>query len=66
MNTIIVLLVLVVIDGEAHTFAAQTAGLAECMVLESKIASVLPKALGKPPQFYAAKCAEVVPFVTAL
>lgn len=66
MNTITVLLVMFILDGEAHTFAAQTAGVAECLVLESKIAEILPKAIGKAPQFYAAKCANVVPFVTAI
>ena len=65
MNTLTLLLILFVLDGEAHTMAVQTAGAAECLVLESKVASVLPKVLGRKPEFYAAKCAELKPFLTA-
>ena len=43
MDAIIVLLVLFVLDGEAHTFAVQTPSAAECIVLESKIAEALPR-----------------------
>jgi len=65
MDIVTLLLVLFVLDGEAHTFAVSTEGPAHCMVLESKVASILPQMLGKKPQFYAASCAEVKPFVTA-
>lgn len=65
MDTIVVLLVMFVLDGEVNTFAVPTEGPAHCMVLESKVASVLPQMLGRKPQFFAAGCAEVKPFVTA-
>lgn len=65
MDTIVILLVLFVLDGEAHTFAVSTEGPAHCLVLESKVASILPQMLGRKPQAYAAKCAEVKPYITA-
>lgn len=65
MGTIVVLLVMFVLDGEAGTFAVKTDGPAHCLVLESKVAGVLPQMLGRKPQFFAAKCAEVKPFLTA-
>lgn len=66
MNAITVLLVLFVLDGEAHTFAVQTPGITECIALESRIAEILPKLLDQPPQFYAAKCAPLTAFETAI
>lgn len=65
MDILTVLLVLFVLDGEAHTFAVSTEGPAHCLVLESKVASILPQMLGRKPQAYAAKCAEVKPYLTA-
>lgn len=65
MDTIVILLVLFVLDGEAHTFAVSTEGPAHCLVLESRVASILPQMLGRKPQAYAAKCAEVKPYITA-
>lgn len=62
----IVLLVLFVLDGEPHNFAVQTAGPEECIALQAKVREILPKLIGKPPQFYAASCAEVKPFTTDL
>ena len=59
------LLVLFILDGEAHSFAVQTNGPAECLVLESKIGDALPKLIGRKPEFYAAKCADLKPFLTA-
>ena len=35
------------------------------MVLESKTVDILPQMLGRKPQAYAAKCAEVKPYLTA-
>lgn len=65
MDTIVILLVLFVLDGEVSTFAVSTEGPAHCLVLESKVASILPQMLGRKPQAYAAKCAEVKPYLTA-
>lgn len=65
MDTIVILLVMFVLDGEASTFAVSTKSMTECMVLESKTVDILPQMLGRKPQAYAAKCAEVKPFVTA-
>ncbi len=65
MDTIVILLVLFVLDGEVSTFAVSTKGMAECMVLESKTVDILPQMLGRKPQAYAAKCAEVKPYLTA-
>lgn len=65
MDTIVILLVLFVLDGEASTFAVNTRGPAECIVMQSKVATILPQMLGRKPEFYAASCAEVKPFVTA-
>lgn len=59
------LLVLFILDGEAHTFAVQAKDPAECVVLESKIGAALPKLIGREPEFYAAKCADLKPFLTA-
>ena len=66
MDTLTVLLVLFVLNGEAGTFAVKTSGPAECAAMKAKVATVLPQMLGKAPQFYAAECAQVVPFVTAI
>ncbi len=60
-----VLLVLFVLDGEVHTFAVDTRGPAECIVMQSKVAEVIPQMLRRKPQFIAAACADVVPLVTA-
>ena len=60
-----VLLVMFILDGEAHTFAVDTKGPAECIVMQSKVAEILPQMLRKKPQFFAASCADVVPLVTA-
>ena len=65
MDTIVILLVLFVLDGEAHTFVVNTRGPAECIVMQSKVATILPQMLGRKPQAYAAKCAEVKPYLTA-
>lgn len=65
MDIVTILLVLFVLDGEAHTFAVTTQGPAHCIVMQSKVASILPQMLGRKPEFYAASCAEVKPFVTA-
>lgn len=59
-----VLLVMFVLDGEAHTFAVDTKGPAECIVMQSKVAEVIPQMLRRKPQFIAAACADVVPLVT--
>ena len=61
MNTIIVLLVLYVLNGEAFTLAVVTPGAAECEVMEAEVAKHLPRMAGGVPQFFAAKCAEVEP-----
>ena len=65
MDTIVILLVLFVLDGEVSTFAVSTKSMTECMVLESKTVDILPQMLGRKPQAYAAKCAEVKPYLTA-
>lgn len=59
------LLVLVIINGEAHTFAAQVETAAQCVVMESSAATWLPQVLGVKPEFFAVKCADLQPFVTA-
>ncbi len=64
MNTVTVLLVLFVLDGEAHTFAVQADSPAECAVMQAKTPEVLKRLTGKTPQFFAASCAEVKPIVT--
>lgn len=48
-----------------YSDAVQTKGTAECIVMQSKVATILPQMLGRKPEFYAASCAEVKPFVTA-
>ena len=66
MDVITVLLVLFILDGEAHTFAVKFPDAASCAAMEMDIAVTLPKLLGRPPQLYAARCAPVVPFMTAI
>ena len=61
-----VLLVMFILDGDAHTFAVETKGPAECIVMQSKVADILPQILRRKPQFFAASCADVHPYVTAL
>lgn len=60
-----VLLVMFILDGEAHTFAVQANSPAECIVMQSKTGAILTELLRKPPQFYAASCAEVKPYLIA-
>ncbi len=55
----IVLLILFVLDGEAHTLAVKTDGQSECVALQSMAPEILPKLIGKAPQFYAPACAKV-------
>ena len=61
-----ILLVLVVLQGEAHTFAVATDSPAQCIVLESSAATWLPQVIGRKPEYFAAKCADVKPFLTAV
>lgn len=65
MNTIAVLLVIFILDGEAHTFAVQAKSPADCIVMESKVGDVLPGLIGRKPEAYAAKCADLKPFLRA-
>ena len=60
---ITVLLIMFVLNGEAHSLAVQAAGPAECEIMKTKIPDVLPKLIGGRPQHFAAACAEVKPFV---
>jgi hypothetical protein len=59
-----ILLVMYVLNGEASTFAVETPGPEECIVMQAQVAEVLPKLIGALPQLFAAACAEVKPFVT--
>jgi len=61
---ITVLLIMFVLNGEAHTLAVQAAGPDECEIMKLKTPDVLPKLIGKNPQFFAAACATVQPFLT--
>ncbi len=61
-----ILLALVVLNGEAHTFAVQPESDAQCIVMEKTAATWLPQLLGGRPQFFAVACADAKPFVTAL
>lgn len=60
-----VLLVLVVLRGEAYSFTVPTESKTECMVLEPSATTWLPQVLNARPQFFAVRCADVQPFVTA-
>ncbi len=61
-----VLLVLVVLNGQAQTFAVQVDTAAQCLIMESSAATWLPRVLEAKPDFFAVKCADLQPYVTAL
>lgn len=60
-----ILLVLVVLNGEPTTFAVSTESRAHCISLETSVQAWLPRLLGAKPEFFAAKCADLTPYVTA-
>ena len=60
-----VLLVMFILDGEAHTFAVNAKSPTECIVMQSKTGAILTEILKRPPQFFASSCAEVKPHLIA-
>ena len=61
-----ILLILFVLDGNPHMLTVQTNGPEVCALMVEQVPEILPKLIGKPPQFYAAACAEVKPFLTGI
>lgn len=54
-----VLLVMFILDNEAHTFVVKPDPGTTCEQLLVKVPAVLPELIGRKPQAFAAACAEV-------
>ncbi len=59
---ITVLLIMFILDGEAHTLVVKPEDGVPCEKLLMSVPKVLPKVIGSLPQAFAASCAEVKVF----
>jgi len=60
-----ILLVFIVLHGDPHTFAVTADSTEQCKIMESTATTWLPRVLKQKPEFFAVKCAEVTPYLTA-
>lgn len=65
MSTIVLLIILVITDGQAHYFVSETESMSDCALKQAMAMSIVPQLTVKKPLFWSASCGVLVPYVTA-